>query len=116
MRRAGKRLGRVYLSRHPDPLGFGKALSRLSDPGQRIPASRFGVRYLGSTLKVSFVEAMLRDQGDGRIGQLLSAERDLAARSLAAIEVLTPLKLVDLRGDGPLRMGTAICGRWCWSG
>jgi hypothetical protein len=63
------------------------------------------VLYLGSTFKVCFVEAVLRDQGDGRTGDLLLDERDLAARSYADVEVTEPLMLVDLREDGPLRMG-----------
>jgi RES domain len=102
---AGERFGRIYLSRHPDPLGVGRTLSRFSDPRRRIPANRFGVLYLGSSLKVCFVEAVLRDQGDGRTGELILDERDLAVRSFAEIEVATPLTLLDLRGDGPLRMG-----------
>lgn len=47
----------------------------------------------------------MRDQGDNRIDDLLLDERDLAIRSYATIEVRRPLSLVDLRGDGPLRMG-----------
>ena len=47
----GERFGRIYFSQHPHPLGFGKTLSRFSDPRRRIPANRFGVLYLGSTLK-----------------------------------------------------------------
>ncbi|GJD97664.1 RES family NAD+ phosphorylase [Methylobacterium iners] len=101
----GARFGRVYLSRFPDPLGYGKTLSRFSDPRRRVPANRFGVLYLGSTLKVCFVEAVLRDQGDGRTSDVLLDERDLAARSYAEVEVTQALSLVDLREDGPLRMG-----------
>ncbi len=102
---AGARFGRVYLSRYPDPLGYGKTLSRFSDPRRRVPANRFGVLYVGSSLKVCFVEAVLRDQGNGRMGDLLLDERDLAVRSYAEIEATQPLSLVDLREDGPLRMG-----------
>jgi len=101
----GDRFGRVYFSRYPDALGYGKAPSRFSDPRRRVPASRFGVLYLGSTLKVCFVEAVLRDQGDGRVGDLLLDENELRVRSYAEIEVTAPLALLDLRGDGPLRMG-----------
>lgn len=61
--------------------------------------------YLGSTLKVCFVEAVLRDQGDSRTGNLLLDEQDLTVRSFADVEVAAPLILLDLRGDGPLRMG-----------
>jgi hypothetical protein len=102
---AGERFGRIYLSRYPDPLGFGKTVSRFGDPRRRVRVNRFGVLYLGSSLKVCFVEAVLRDQGDGRTSDLLLDEHDLAVRSFAEIEVTTPLTLLDLRGDGPLRMG-----------
>ena len=101
----GERFGRIYLGRYPDPLGYGKTLSRFSDPRGRVPANRFGVLYLGSTLKVCFVEAVLRDEGDGRTSELLLDERDLAARRYAEVDVAAPVSLVDLRGDGPLRMG-----------
>lgn len=101
----GERFGRVYLNRYPDPLGYGKTPSRFSDPRRRASANRFGILYLGSTLKVCFVEAVLRDHGDGRIGDLLLDETDLSVRSYAEIEVTAPLSLLDLRDDGPLRMG-----------
>lgn len=101
---AGARFGRIYFSRFKDPLGFGKSPTRFSDPRRRLPANRFGVLYLGSSLKVCFVEAVVRDQGDGRIDDLLLDERDLTIRSYATIEVTAALSLVDLRGDGPLRM------------
>jgi len=101
----GERFGRIYLGRHPDPLGYAKTLSRFSDPRRRAPANRFGVIYLGSTLKACFVEAVLRDEGDDRTGDLLLDERDLAVHRYAEVEVAIPLSLLDLRGDGPLRMG-----------
>lgn len=102
---AGSRFGRIYFTRFADPLGYGKSPSRFSDPRRRLPANRFGLLYLGSSLKVCFVEAVMRDQGDGHIDDLLLDERDLAVRSYAKIEVAAALSLIDLRGDGPLRMG-----------
>lgn len=39
------------------------------------------------------------------MGDLLLDERDLAVRSYAEIEAKQPLSLVNLREDGPLRMG-----------
>jgi hypothetical protein len=57
----GERFGRLYLNRYPDPLGFGKTPSRFSDPRRRIERHRFGVLYLGGSLKVCFLEALLRD-------------------------------------------------------
>jgi len=101
----GEVFGRIYLSHYPDPLGYAKTLSRFSDPRRRLPAKRFGVLYLGSSLKVCFVEAVLRDQRDGHAGDLLLDESDLAKRSYATIEVVSTLSLVDLQKDGPVRMG-----------
>jgi hypothetical protein len=52
---AGRRFGRIYASAFPDPLGYGKTRSRFSDPRRRDAAKRFGVLYLGDTLKVCFL-------------------------------------------------------------
>jgi RES domain len=101
----GTRFGRIYHWRYPDPLGIGKTPSRFSDPRRRIPANRFGVLYLGSSLKVCFVDAVLRDQRNGAVADYPIEERELHERLYADGEVAEPLSLVDLRGDGPLRMG-----------
>jgi len=102
---AGEVYRRIYLARHPDALGFGKTPSRFSDPRRRIEARRFGILYLGSSLKVCFLEAILRDQRDGVIGVYLLAESDLVARATAEIVPTRALRLIDLRGDGQVRMG-----------
>lgn len=102
---AGQRFGRIYLDRYPDPLGFGKTPSRFSDPRRRIDANRFGVLYLGETVKVCFLEALLRDQRDGLVGDLPIAEAELHARRYAEIETNAPLRMVDFRDDGPVIMG-----------
>jgi hypothetical protein len=101
----GERFGRIYLSRYPDPLGFRKTKSRFSDPSRRIEKNRFGVLYVGSTLKVCFLEAVLRDGRNGAVGDYLIAEAELRVRHYAEIEVTAPLRLVDLRGDGSVRRG-----------
>lgn len=101
----GEHYGRIFASRFPDPLGVGKTPSRFSDPRRRAAARRFGVLYLGSSLKVCFVEAILRDQADGRIGDVLIEESELSARTYASVRLDAALSLIDLRGDGPLRMG-----------
>lgn len=101
----GEVYGRIFASRFPDPLGIGKAPSRFSDPRRRKSDNRFGVLYLGKTIKVCFVEAILRDQTDGRNGNVLLEECELRARMFATILVNASLTLIDLRGDGPLRMG-----------
>ncbi len=101
----GARFGRIVLDRHSDALGFGKTPSRFSDPRRRIPSHRFGVIYLGETLKVCFLEAVLRDSRNGAVGDYPMDERELHVRRYAEIEITAPLSLVDLRGDGAIRMG-----------
>lgn len=102
---AGEAYQRIYLSKHPDPLGFGKTPSRFSDPRRRVDANRFGVLYLGATLKVCFLEAILRDDRNGVVGDFPIDESDLRSRRVATIAGSRPLQVVDLRGDGPVRMG-----------
>ena len=96
---------RIWLSSYPDPLGYGKGRSRFSDPRRRVEANRFGILYLGSTLKVCFLEAILRDDRDGIGGTFPMAGKVLTDRSVAAIAPSRELSLLDLRGDGPVRMG-----------
>ena len=102
---SGERFGRIYLGRYPNPLGYGKSPSRFSDPRRRVPANRFGVLYLGESLKVCFLEAVLRDQRDGVIGTFAIGEDELDSRRYAEIEVTARLQLVDLREDRAVRMG-----------
>ena len=101
----GAVFGRIYREAFPDPLGFGKSRSRFSDPRRRAEANRFGVLYLGSSLKVCFLEAVLRDDRDGVVGDYLMDETELDTRRYAEVKVREALKLIDLRGDGPVRMG-----------
>lgn len=100
---AGAKWLRLYRRTFPDPLGYGKALSRFSSPPDA--AQRYGVVYLGSSVNVTVAETLVRDRGDGRLGDLPLELCELEAWACAEIEVVTPLQLADLRGDGPLRMG-----------
>ena len=102
---AGHRFGRIFLERYPNALGFGKTPSRFSDPRKRIAAHRFGVLYLGQTIRVCFLEAVLRDQRDGVVGDLPIAENELLVRRYAEIETIAPLSMVDLRDDNAVIMG-----------
>jgi hypothetical protein len=101
----GERFGRIFFGKYPDPLGYGKTPSRFSDPRRRVARNRFGVLYLGRGLKVCFLEAVLRDQRNGAVGDLPMDEAELRARVYAEIAVSAPLNLVDLRDDGCIRMG-----------
>jgi hypothetical protein len=102
---AGSEFIRIFPSRFPNALGFGKNSSRFSDPRRRVAANRFGILYLGVSLKVCFVETILRDRGNGRIADLPIAEAELRARRCAEVRAGRPLLLVDLRADAPIRMG-----------
>ncbi|RVE78560.1 RES family NAD+ phosphorylase [Sinorhizobium meliloti] len=76
--------------------------------GSVIPAGatrQGGVVYLGDTLKVCFLEAVLRDRRDGLVGDLPIDEKEIYARRYAEIETIADLRLVDLREDHAIRMG-----------
>lgn len=98
---AGDVWRRMYETRFPDALGWGPGLNRFSDP----TGNAFGVIYLGSSAKVAFVETLLRDAADGRGDDCVLQLAEIQARSLASIRLKEPLRLVDLTGDGGLRMG-----------
>lgn len=109
---------RLYQTRHPDPLGFGRGASRFSDARASVlDADRFGVVYLGSTLKVCFLETILRDRGNGRLGDWLVEVAELELWSCAEITVEASLRLVELRGrragqDGhPVRCPASVLAR-----
>jgi len=82
-------------------LSWGPGLNRFSDP----TGKAYGVVYLGSSAKVAFVETLLRDAADGRSDDCVLELAEIQARSIASIQVDTPLQLVDLTGDGRLLMG-----------
>lgn len=98
---AGDRWRRMYKLRHPDPLGWGSGLSRFSDP----TGALFGVVYLGSSLKVCFVETILRDRGDALLDPFPVRTGELTLWQAAEVVVREDLTVIDLTGDGPLRMG-----------
>ncbi|KJB91306.1 hypothetical protein N826_31235 [Skermanella aerolata KACC 11604] len=73
--------------------------------------------YLGSSLKVCFVETILRDARDGVVGDVEIEEVEIDDRLYSQVQTATPLRLVNLRGDGPLRMGIpsdVVRGRTQW--
>jgi hypothetical protein len=112
--RVGQRFGRIYFGEHANPLGFGKSRSRFSDPRRRINKNLFGVVYVGESLKVCFLEAVLRDKRNGVVEDYPISERELYIRKYAEIEIAEELTLVNLLGDGAIRMGIPRCG-WCFA-
>lgn len=101
----GQTFGRIYWSTYPDPLGYGKSPSRFSDPRRRAATNRFGVLYLGDSLKVCFLEAVLRDRREGVVDDIPIDESELTQRRYAEITTTADLRLVDFRGDNAVRMG-----------
>lgn len=91
----------MYRHHHPDPLGYALVPSRFSDP----TGQAFGVVYLGASLSVCFAEAILRDRGDGRVVALPLPFSEIEGWVCAEIELTEELRLIDLTGDGALRMG-----------
>lgn len=101
----GRTFGRIHRKAYPEPLGYGKNATRFSDPRRRKPENRFGVLYLGASLKVCFVETILRDRRDGLAGEIEIAESELTDRHYSEITARESLRLVDLGDDGLLQMG-----------
>ncbi|MCY3933231.1 MAG: RES family NAD+ phosphorylase [Acidobacteria bacterium] len=81
------------------PLDATPADSRFSDPD-----GRYGVLYAARNVRTSFVEAVLRSRFDRRRDREIPAE-EVQARSIVWIDSLSDLNLVDLRRDGPIRIG-----------
>ena len=94
----------IFLDRFSDPLGFGFASSRFSDP-RRKPPSRFGVYYVGQTFEVAFLETIVRDLRNGNPGPLLLSAGDLDDYVHVHVTVQTRLDLVDLRGGNAVALG-----------
>src|SRR5579872_690526 len=91
---------RIYESRHPSPLGFGRALSRFSGP----TGKESGLVYLGSSAKVAFAEVILRDRAVGALNPFPITMAELESYTCADIEITQPLNMIDLTGDGHLRL------------
>ena len=103
---SGTRYSRLYNHKYPNPLGYGKTPSRFSDPRVNLPErQRYGVLYVGATLAVCFAETVLRDRFVGLGVGLWVDEKELDERVHSEISLKGDLEVVDLTGDGPLRMG-----------
>jgi RES domain len=94
----------IFLDRFPDPLGFGFASSRFSDP-RKSPARRFGVYYVGQTFEVAFLETIVRDLRNGNPGPLLLSPGDLDDYVHVHVTLQARLNLVDLRGGNAVALG-----------
>lgn len=81
------------------PLGAVPAPSRFSDP-----AGIYALLYAAETVRCCFWEAVVRDRFTRRHLRELP-RTDIDARLLVSLESRQDLTLVDLRGDGPIRIG-----------
>src|SRR5260370_42033614 len=99
-------LSRWYWRRFDDPFGFSFSPGRFSEARVALPEEDgFGIIYFGSSLKVCFLERVLRDLRNGRLGDVPIPYAELEQLMCAEVTTVRPLNLVDLRGDNPVRMG-----------
>ena len=97
------RLGRVFRVIHRDrrstPLGAVPAPSRFSDPREC-----YAVLYASEAVRCAFWETLGRNRFARRRGRELP-RAEVEARLVASIASTGPLALIDLRGDGVVRIG-----------
>ncbi len=102
-RLGANRLGRVFRvirrDRRSTPLGAVPAPSRFSDPKER-----YAVLYASDTVRCAFWETLGRNRFARRRRRELP-RTEIEARLVVSISSTEPLALVDLRGDGPVRIG-----------
>ena len=98
----GTRWMRIH-ARRRNALWFGPASG--GPPVHRFddPLGRFRLCYFGTTIEVCFAETFLRNPPVG-----ILALDDLAARSVATVEVRRELRLVPLHGPSLARLGTTV--------
>lgn len=91
---------RIIGKQHADtPLGAAPSPSRFSDP-----AGAYAVLYAAEAVRCGFWEVVARDRFTRRSRRMLPLA-DIEARLVVTLRSTRPLWLVDLRGDGPIRIG-----------
>jgi hypothetical protein len=78
------------------PIFFGTTRSNRFDD----PRRRYGVLYVAESLDGAFIETFGRNPGVNTVSQ-----RQLSERAVARIDVIGPLRLVDLTGPGLAQIG-----------
>lgn len=95
--------GRVYRLIHRNhrsrPLDAVPTPSRFSDP-----AGRYSVLYVAEAVRCGFWEALARNRFTRRRRREIPRS-DVESRLVVTIGSAESLQLVDLRGDGPIRIG-----------
>ena len=97
------RLGRVFRvihrDRRPTPLGASPAPSRFSDP-----RGGYAVLYASESVRCAFWETLGRNRFARRRRRELPRS-EVEVRLVVSMGSTEPLALIDLRGDGPVRIG-----------
>ena len=94
-----ERMYRLIHRKHGDrPLGAVPVPSRFGDP-----AGRYAVLYAAETVQCAFWEAIGRNRFTRRKRRELPRS-DVEARRVVSLQSIETLALVDLRGDGPIRI------------
>lgn len=95
----GARWLRFVRSTHSDALGAESGRSRFSDPMLgRGRTPRWLPMYFGETFTLCLQETLLRDRANAALpGPFLVAEAELDLWDWVVIEVIRPLRVVDLR-------------------
>lgn len=81
------------------PLGTGIAPSRFSDP-----AGKFAVLYAADSVPCAFWESMVRDRFT-RMKRRRLSKHEVRTRLVVMLRSTQSVSLVDLRNDGPIRIG-----------
>ena len=89
----------VHRDHRSNPLGAVPAPSRFSDP-----QGRFAVLYASEAVRCAFWETLGRNRFTRRRRRELP-RTEVEARLVVSIESTEPLALIDLRSDGPVRIG-----------
>ena len=99
------RLDRMYRLVHRDychdPLGAVPTKSRFGDP-----AGRYAVLYAAETVRCGFWETLGRNRF-ARSKRRMLPYSEVAAMLVVSINSTEPLSLVDLRGDGAIRLSAS---------
>jgi hypothetical protein len=83
------------------PLGTGSGSSRFSSP-----SGSFQVLYMGQSVGTALAETVIRDRFESLLPDARTLPRaELARWVMTEINATRELRLVDLRHDGPLRLG-----------
>ena len=89
----------IHHKHRRQPLGTVPSASRFSDP-----AGNYAVLYVAESVRCGFWEAVARNRFTRRRCRELP-RADIESRLVVSVRSREDLSLIDLRGDGPIRIG-----------